>query len=90
MGGIVMSLASYHTQAIATPRTAFERLELARELFQKFHTLCFWNSPHDLDFTEEEISFVVKGLRTYGGHVGFKLAGKLRSSALGRDHLECR
>lgn len=54
-----------------------ERLHLANRLYREFHTRCFWHSPRDLTITEDLIPFVVKGLRTYGGHRGFKLASKL-------------
>lgn len=53
-------------------------LKLANQLYQEYHTRCFWHSPRDLDITEDLLPFVVKGLRTYGGHRGFMLAGKLR------------
>jgi hypothetical protein len=55
-----------------------ERLELANFLFREFHGQCFWHSPADLEITEELIPFVMKGLRTYGGHRGFLLAAKLQ------------
>lgn len=63
---------------ISTPHTLHERLKLANLLYREFHTRCFWHSPRDLVVTEELIPFVVKGLRTYGGHQGFKLASKLQ------------
>lgn len=83
------------TQTIAIPRNLHERLELANLLYREFQNRCFWHSPRDLVITEELIPFVVKGLRTYGGHRGFKLAGKLQSSgatSLGPDREcpECR
>lgn len=62
----------------ANPPDRAGRLDLARRLYREFHGRCFWHSPADLDITEELIPFVVKGLRTYGGHRGFLLAGKLR------------
>jgi hypothetical protein len=65
-------------QTIATPRNLHERLELANLLYREFWGRCFWHSPRDLVITEDLIPFVVKGLRTYGGHRGFKLAGKLQ------------
>ena len=85
-----MFLATYQAQTISTPRSSFERLELARKLFQQFYAQCFWHSPRDLDITEDLIPFVVKGLRANGGHLGFMLAAKLRPNALERDALECR
>jgi hypothetical protein len=65
------------TQTIPTPRDLHERLELANLLYREFQNRCFWHSPRDLVITEDLIPFVVKGLRTYGGHRGFKLADKL-------------
>jgi hypothetical protein len=65
---------------ISTPRNLHERLELANLLYREFQSRCFWHSPRDLVITEDLIPFVVKGLRTYGGHRGFKLAGKLHSN----------
>lgn len=56
-----------------------ERLELASRLYREFWGRCFWHSPRELVITEELIPLVVKGLRTYGGHRGFKLADKLKS-----------
>lgn len=53
-------------------------LELANRLFREFHTQCFWHSPHDLVITDDLIPFVARGLRTYGGGNGFKLAGELQ------------
>jgi hypothetical protein len=65
---------------IPTPHNLHERLELATKLYREFQNQCFWHSPRDLVITEELIPFVVKGLRTYGGGRGFKLAGKLEAS----------
>jgi hypothetical protein len=89
-----MPLATSQAQTTSTPQS---RLELARELFRKFHAQCFWSSPGDLEITNDLIPFVAKGLRTNGGQLGFVLAGKLQPSAaelptgaLERDALECR
>ena len=67
-------------RTIPTPRSLHERLELANLLYREFHSQCFWHSPRDLVITEDLIPFVVKGLRTHGGHRGFKLAAKLQST----------
>jgi hypothetical protein len=69
--------AKMNSAQISTPRNLQERLDLANRLYRGFHNRCFWHSPRDLVITEDLISFVVKGLRTYGGHRGFKLASKL-------------
>ena len=90
-----MSATMNPTATILTLGNRNERLELANQLYREFHTRCFWHSPRDLVITEDLIPFVVKGLRTHGGHRGFKLAGKLQSSGAtaqdpDREPLECR
>ncbi len=85
-----MSSALDQASTIATPQNLSERLELARDLFQRFHARCFWHSPHDLEITEDLIPFVAKGLRDNGGHVGYMLAGKLQPNAYERERLGCR
>ena len=72
-----MATTMHLAQMIQTPRNLHERLELANLLYREFQNRCFWHSPRDLVITEDLIPFVVKGLRTYGGHRGFKLAAKL-------------
>jgi hypothetical protein len=74
----------------SAPNDRRERLELARQLFERFHTLCFWHSPRDLEITDDLIPFVARGLRANGGRVGWTLAGKLRSNASDRESLGCR
>jgi len=66
-------------ETVPPPRTPQERVELARDLFRQFRGQCFWSSPNDLEITEAHIPFVIKGLKENGGHLGFKLAGKLRT-----------
>lgn len=55
------------------------QVDLANLLFREFRIRCFWHSPPDLVITEDMIPFVVKGLRTHGGHRGFMLAAKLEA-----------
>jgi len=83
-GGEAMNLP----QSISTPTTLNERLELANLLYREFQNRCFWHSPRDLVITEELIPFVVKGLRTYGGHRGFQLAAKLQPGNTASHHPE--
>lgn len=47
------------------------RIELAKKLFREYHTQCFWHCPHDTKIDEDDIPFIIKGLRMYGGHRGF-------------------
>ena len=80
------------TTLVSTPRNRAERLALANQLFRHYHARCFWHSPRDLEITEERIPFVVKGLRTHGGHQGFLLASKLASApatGTAQESLEC-
>lgn len=65
-----------------------EQLKLAQQLYEQFHTQCFWHAPRDLIITEELIPFVAKGLCTYGGRQGFLLAANLQTPP--RELPECR
>ncbi len=80
-----MSSATDQAETIPTPQSSAERLQLASELFQRFHATCFWHSPADLNTTEELVGFVAKGLRQNGGRLGFILAGKLEPIAFDQD-----
>jgi hypothetical protein len=53
------------------------RLQLARKAFQEFSAQCFWSSARDLEIQEEDIPFVIRGLRHYGGHKGYRIAAEL-------------
>jgi hypothetical protein len=83
-----MSLAQ--AQTISTPQSAFNRLGLARELFQQFQARCFWHSPRDLKITEDLVPFVIKGLCDNGGRPGFMWAARLELAAADQEILECR
>lgn len=85
-----MSLATDQGEMVPTPQTRDDRLELARELYRRYHALCFWYSPSDLEITDDLIPLVAKGLRENGGHSGFALAGKLMSNAVQPEEPECR
>jgi len=90
-----MSAPTNPKLTIATPQNQNDRVMLANQLFCEFHTRCFWHSPRDLVITEDLIPFVVKGLRTHGGHRGFMLAATLQRTAEilqapDRERPECR
>jgi hypothetical protein len=53
------------------------RLELARKAFKEFYAQCFWSSRNDFEITEERIPLVIRGLRHYGGHRGYRIAAEL-------------
>jgi hypothetical protein len=75
-----MLAAPTPTPTASTPQFQNEAVPLANQLFREFHAQCFWHSPRDLVITVDLISFVVKGLRTYGGRNGFMQAAKLQAS----------
>ena len=45
-----------------------QRLARARQAFREHHAGCFWSSDPAMEITEEDISFVIAGLRKNGGH----------------------
>ncbi len=53
------------------------RLELARQAFREFSGQCFWSAPPDMEITEADIPFIIRGLRLHGGHRGYRLAADL-------------
>ena len=54
-----------------------KRLDLARKVFKEFSLQCFWSWPEDAQITEDSIPSIVRGLRLYGGHKGYKIAAEL-------------
>ena len=56
---------------------AERRLELARKAFKEFSAICFWSYPADLEIGEEDISWIIRGLREEGGHRGYRAAAQL-------------
>jgi hypothetical protein len=62
---------------VASPHTLEERLQLANQLYQEFHTRCFWHCPPELEISEDLIPFVAHGLRAHGGRRGFILGSRL-------------
>lgn len=72
--------------AVMPRRPREDVVALAGELFQQFHARCFWHSPHDLEITADLVPFVAKGLRTHGGHQGFRLASCLRVDGVNPSH----
>ncbi len=57
--------------------TASEKVRRAQESFLRFRTRCFWSYKKDVVIKEEDIQWVVEGLRKYGGKEGFLIAGEL-------------
>lgn len=53
------------------------RLELARRAFREFYAQCFWSYREDTEINEEQIPFVIRGLREHGGLPGYRIAAEL-------------
>lgn len=53
------------------------RLELAQKAFKDFYAQCFWSADPNLEIREENIPFVIRGLRYHGGHLGYRIAAEL-------------
>ena len=67
----------------AVPQTAAaaraERLARARRAFREHFAGCFWSSDPAMEITEEDIPFVIAGLRKNGGHKEWREAQALQS-----------
>lgn len=53
------------------------RLELARRVFAEFYAQCFWSSPPDLVIRDQDLPWLIRGLRLHGGHKGYRAAVEL-------------
>ena len=54
-----------------------EKLALAQQAFDRFHTRCFWFMREDLQVSEEDIEAIIHGLRNHGNREAFLIAAKL-------------
>ena len=54
-----------------------EKVQLANRLFRQYYAQCFWYLRRDLEVTEESLPLILHGLRTHGGHRGFRWADLL-------------
>ena len=63
------------------PLTKEEKLELARRIYRDkdWFGWCFWDSDFDRVINEEDIPFVIHGLRLRGGHAGYRIAAQFWS-----------
>jgi hypothetical protein len=57
------------------PRDSVQQLAAFRESFAR----CFWSSDPAMEIREEDIPFVIAGLRKYGGHEEWREAQALQS-----------
>jgi hypothetical protein len=59
------------------PLPSPERLALAQQAFERFHTRCFWFMRDDLPLGEEDIDAIIRGLRSHGNREAFLIAARL-------------
>ena len=59
------------------PLTPAERLALAQQAFEQFHSRCFWFMREDLRVGEEDLEAIIRGLRAHGNREAFLIAAKL-------------
>lgn len=62
---------------IAADEDRRRRVELARRAFKNFYAQCFWSYRRDAEIGEEDIPWVIRELRYYGGHEGYRVAAEL-------------
>lgn len=65
------------TPNVAADEVRRQRIELARQAFKQFYAQCFWSYRPDAEIDEEDIPWVIRELRYYGGHAGYKVAAEL-------------
>jgi len=65
------------TATMAKPLTAPERLALAQQAFERFHSRCFWFMRRDAQIAEPDIPYICERLRADGGRPGFRLAAQI-------------
>ncbi len=49
----------------------------AKRAFRAFRTQCFWYMAPDINITRVDLPEIARGLRTYGGREGYRLAVKI-------------
>ena len=62
---------------VTAPQATTEKLALAQQAFERFHSRCFWFMRREARITEEEIPYICERLRADGGRPGFLLAAQL-------------
>jgi hypothetical protein len=61
----------------AVELTPVQRLALAQQAFERFHSRCFWFMRRDAQITEQEVPYICERLRADGGRPGFLLAAQI-------------
>jgi hypothetical protein len=65
------------TATISAPLTTSERLALAQQAFERFHSRCFWFMRRDARISKAEIPYICERLRADGGRPRFRLAAQI-------------
>ena len=77
------SRSEYPARMNAVPEIADHarerRLARAQRAFRENFAHCFWSSDLQMQITEEDIPFVIAGLRKNGGHKEWREAQALQS-----------
>lgn len=66
-----------HPSRAAVRPVSAERLALAQQAFERFHSRCFWYLRDDLHVGEEDLETIIRGLRAHGNREAFLLAARL-------------
>ena len=59
------------------PLSLPEKLALAQQAFEEFHSRCFWFMRDDARIQEDDIPYICQRLRADGGRAGFFWAAKI-------------
>jgi len=62
---------------VTAPQATPEKLALAQQAFERFHSRCFWFMRREARITEDEIPYICERLRADGGRLGFLLAAQI-------------
>jgi hypothetical protein len=63
------------TQEISEVRQ--HRLELARRAFKEFYAQCFWSSDPNHIVEEQDLPWIIRELRHYGGAKGYQAVAEI-------------
>lgn len=66
-----------HPSRAAVRPVSADRLALAQQAFERFHSRCFWFMHRDARITEQEVPYICERLRADGGRAGFLLAAQI-------------
>jgi hypothetical protein len=77
VSAFVLGSGMNETSKVGAGPVTPEKLALAQEAFERFHSRCFWFMREDLRVREEDLEAIVRGLRAHGNREAFLLAAKL-------------